>query len=70
MYGILDLVAVGKGQTIGVQCTSGSNVSARVRKIADAEATPDLREAGWRLVVWGWRKNSAGKWMLREVDCS
>lgn len=70
LFGIVDVLAIGNGETLAVQCTSGSNVSARVKKIADAEATPDMRKAGWKIAVWGWRKNSAGKWMLREVDCS
>jgi hypothetical protein len=55
---------------LAVQTTSGSNVSARVAKIAEAEATPDMRAAGWKIVVHGWRKNAAGRWVLREVDCS
>lgn len=70
LFTIIDVVAVGHGETLGVQCTSGSNVSSRVAKIADAEATPALREAGWKLVVHGWRKNSKNRWVLREVDVS
>lgn len=65
LFGIIDVIAVGNGETVGVQATSASNVSARVRKIAEAEAVPDLRKAGWKLLVWGWDK---GK--LREVDVS
>lgn len=70
LFGIVDVLAIGNGETLAVQCTSGSNVAARVAKIAEAEATPDMRKAGWKIAVWGWRKNSAGKWTLREVDCS
>lgn len=65
LFGVIDVVAVGNGETVGVQATSLSNVSARVRKIADAEAVPDLRKSGWRILVWGW---DGAK--LREVDCS
>jgi len=70
LFGILDIVAVGNGETVGVQTTSASNVSARVKKIADSEAIGELREAGWRVIVQGWRKNAKGRWVVREVDVS
>jgi len=70
LFGILDIVAVGNGETIGVQTTSASNVSARVKKIADSDAIGELREAGWRVIVQGWRKNAKGRWVAREVDVS
>ncbi len=70
MFGILDVVAVGNGETVGVQCTDYTNVSKRVNKIADADATPHLRDSGWKLVVQGWYKNKRGHWECREVDCS
>lgn len=70
LFGVLDLLAVRDGQTLGVQTTSGSNVAARARKIAEAEQVPALRKAGWLLHVHGWRKGANGRWALREVDCS
>lgn len=70
LFGIVDLLAIRDGQTLAVQTTSGSNVAARVKKIAEAEATPDMRRAGWSIIVHGWRKAATGKWTLREVDCS
>ena len=70
LFGVLDLLAVRDGVTLGVQTTSGSNVSARVRKIAESETVPALRKAGWLLHVHGWRKGANGRWALREVDCS
>jgi hypothetical protein len=69
LFGILDLVAIRDGETVGVQVTSGSNVAARIRKIEDSPALPHLRAAGWRLLVHGWRKRK-GRWTLREVDVS
>lgn len=70
LFGILDVVAVGNGETIGIQSTSASNVSARVRKIEDKpETVSTLREAGWRLIVEGWRKPKH-RWVCREVDVS
>lgn len=70
LFGIIDIVCVGKGETIGIQATSGSNVASRIAKIEDSDALADLREAGWKVVVHGWRKNAKGRWQLREVDIS
>lgn len=64
MWGF-DIIAVRQGEIALVQCTSMSNVSARVKKIADLETTPRLREAGFKLLVWGWDGPR-----LREVDVS
>jgi hypothetical protein len=55
---------------LGVQCTSGANVAARVDKITNSDAIHVLRIAGWRVAVWGWRKNAKGRYVLREVDLS
>ena len=68
LFGIIDVVAVGD-DIVGVQCTSYSNVSARVHKITDSPALPVLRKAGIRVLVHGWRKVK-GRWVLREVDLS
>lgn len=70
LFGIIDILAVKDGETVGVQTTSASNVSARVKKIAKSEATGDLRKAGWTLLVHGWAKGSNGRWTCRIVDVS
>src|SRR5262245_7637632 len=64
LFGIIDVVAVG-ADIVGVQATSGSNVSARVAKIVESEALPILRKAGIRIVVHGWGK-VRGRWRPRE----
>lgn len=71
LFGFVDVLAVGlNGETLAVQATSATNVSTRVRKIAEHPNVGAVREAGWRIVVWGWAKKS-GRWTLaREVDCS
>jgi hypothetical protein len=66
---LFDIVVLDKTGTIGIQCTSASNVASRVKKIADHANTLHFRSAGWRMLVWGWKKVD-GKWTLREVDCS
>jgi len=68
LFGIVDVLAVKRGETLAVQCTSAPNVASRVTKIADHESTPRLREAGWRIHVHGWTKGKRGD--PRVVDCS
>jgi hypothetical protein len=63
--GFVDLICLKDGETVGVQATSYSNVSARVKKITDHENLGVVRKAGWRLLVQGWD----GK-KLREIDLS
>lgn len=70
LFGVVDVLAVREGETLAVQATTGDHVAHRVNKIADADATADIRAAGWRFEVWGWRKNSAGRWVCRVVDVS
>ena len=69
LFGCIDVLAVGNGETVAVQCTSYSHVAERERKLAEAEAIGDMREAGWRILVHGWHK-PRHRWVCREVDCS
>lgn len=69
LFGFIDLIALKGPETLAVQSTSRGNVSARVKKITEAEALADVRKANWRIVVHGWGKLKAG-WTLKEVDCS
>lgn len=69
LWGFVDVVGVREGETIGIQATSYTNVSARVKKIEESETIAIVRSAGWRLVVWGWHKKD-GRWTFREVDVS
>lgn len=70
LFGVIDVLGIGNGETVAVQTTSGSNVAARVTKISECEALPDMRDAGWRVIVHGWRKNAKGRYVLREIDVS
>lgn len=70
LFGIVDILAIKEGETLAVQTTSWSNVAARIRKIAESEATPDMRAAGWRIEVHGWRKAANGRYVLRVEDVS
>ncbi len=68
LYGIIDVLAVSELDIYAIQATSGDHVSERVAKMAESEALPILIKAGIRVVVHGWRKNAAGRWVLREVE--
>ena len=70
LFGIADIFAINDDGVLLVQTTSGSNVAARVKKIADSEHADAIRKAGIRIHVHGWRKSSRNRWVLREVDCS
>jgi hypothetical protein len=70
LFGFVDIVALRDETTLGVQATSNGNVSARVRKIAESPMVGVVREAGWRIEVWGWAKNKSNRWELRIVDVS
>ena len=53
LFGVIDVLAVGNGQTVAVQTTSSSNVASRVAKLSASEALPEMRRAGWRVLVHG-----------------
>jgi hypothetical protein len=70
-WGIIDIIALGDGEVLAVQATSGDNVSARMAKMAGHEGLAALRKAGVRVEVWGWRKLAkTGRWEVRRVDLS
>jgi hypothetical protein len=68
--GVADIIAIKGGETLAVQATSASNVSARVKKIADSPNVAAIREAGIRIEVYGWSHGPDGNRRLRIVDCS
>ena len=69
LFKIIDVLGVGPLGTVGVQCTTKSNLKSRITKMSDAEAIGPLREANWTLLAHGWFKQ-AGRWQLQEVDLS
>lgn len=69
LFKCIDVLAVGNGETVGIQCTSKSNIASRERKIAEADAVSELRDANWRLLVHGWFKRGH-RWSLEERDIS
>lgn len=69
LFGFVDLLAIRENETVGVQTTSYSNLSARVKKIAEHENVGAVRKAGWRILVHGWRKVGS-RWQVTERDVS
>jgi carbonic anhydrase len=67
LYGCIDILAIGNGETWAVQTTS-TNVSSRIQKIRASEFFPTMLESGWRVFVHGWRKNSKGRYVQRVVE--
>lgn len=70
LFGFIDIIALHGSETIAVQSTSWANVPARARKIAESEHLAAVREAGWRILVHGWRKGKNGRYELRCEDIS
>lgn len=70
LWNIGDVLAIRRNEIILVQVTSGSNVSARVKKITDSEHIGAIRESGMLVFVHGWTKRANGRYECREVDLS
>lgn len=69
LFQFADLMAIRENEVLLVQVTSGTNVSARIKKIAENEHIGAVRKAGIRVEVHGWRKLKSG-WSPRVVDLS
>jgi hypothetical protein len=59
LFGIFDIIAVDpqKRLTIAVQTTSGSNLSARRRKLLDSGEAMVCMAAGWKILLHAWAKH-------------
>lgn len=68
LFGCIDIVAVGRGRTLGVQACAAASIAARVTKMGESPALPELIEAGWWMLVVGWRKPAKSRsWVSRSV---
>jgi len=70
LFGIVDILALRGAETVACQSTSWSNISARIKKIADSEAIEHIRNANWIFIVHGWRMGKNGRYELREENIS
>jgi hypothetical protein len=67
LFGCIDLLAIGNGETVAVQVTSKSNLAARRHKVEEAEAYPEMLRSKWRVILHGWFKDG-NRWQLKEVE--
>ena len=67
LFNFIDVLCLGDGEVIGVQTTSYSNMSARVKKIREHENFKFVSDAGIRVLVQGWHKVN-NRWRVREVE--
>ena len=68
LFSIFDILAIGNGETVGIQITSKSNMSSRIKKISESEFLPELVRSGWRLIVIGWFKKPNGRYDYKEFE--
>lgn len=68
LFGCIDLLAIGNGETLAIQVTSRSNMSARIKKIQDNLALPEMLRSKWRILVYGWDKGTNGRYRLKEFE--
>jgi carbonic anhydrase len=69
LFGFIDVLAIKENETLAVQTTSYSNISARVKKISDHDNVGAVRKAGWKIHVHGWHKVGS-RWECKVVDVS
>ena len=69
LWGWCDILAIKTDEILAVQVTA-SGVSERIKKIEASETVGKVRDAGIRIEVHGWRKNSKGVYVLRVEDIS
>jgi hypothetical protein len=70
LFGGIDIVAVRPGEVLGVQATSKSNVSARVKKLLGLPAIKAWVESGAKMEVWGWDGNDLRAVEIKAKDFS
>ena len=68
LFGVIDILAIGNGETLAVQVTSKSNMSSRIKKIEESEALPEMLRSNWRVIVHGWSKNTKNRFELNEFE--
>ena len=70
LWGFVDIIALKPGQILGVQTTTATNMSARIKKIADHENVGKVRDANIMIHVHGWHQDDKRKWHCKVKDVS
>ena len=72
LFGFIDILALMGPNTVGIQCTSGTNHSQRKAKIVAEPKALAWIEAGNLIEIWSWAKRGArGKrktWVCRKEE--
>jgi hypothetical protein len=66
LFGFVDVLCLKPGEVVGVQTTSYSNLSARIKKIREHEHFKIVTDSGIKVVAHGWQKVN-NRWKCREV---
>lgn len=67
LLGFIDVIGIRPKEILGVQTTSASNASARIRKITELATYPLWKKAGGLVVVHGWAKKN-DRWELTKEE--
>ena len=67
LFGIIDLLAIKPGRTLGVQVTTLSHKQPHIDKIKTSPYFPTLQQAGWTIVLHSWRELKDG-WKVDLED--
>ncbi len=73
LFGFIDLLGMKPGEPLlGIQATSGGNVSARIKKSCNLPELKIWLETGCKFEVWGWskkgRRGEKKTWKIRKVS--
>lgn len=67
LFGCIDLLAIGNGDTLAVQTTTASNMSARKHKILENQYYPEMVRSNWKVHLHGWVKVK-NRWEVKVVE--
>lgn len=67
LFGCIDILAIGNGETVAIQTTSKANMNSRIKKIEDSDALPIMLASNWRICVEGWYKIK-NRWTVKEFE--
>lgn len=56
LFGFIDLIAIGHGQTLAIQQTSGSHLAEHINKIQASDKLAECLNSDWIVLAVGWRK--------------
>lgn len=63
LFGFIDILAIKKGEILGVQTTSKKCVADHIKKMAGHKNLMPVKESGMKIELHGWFMNKkTGKW--------